>query len=179
MIYLLSTSKKSNKECRTRLPVADTIEFLLELDRRRFRTTSFTVLSSDTVEELRQVFDYFNPDYFIKKSQGIFDVYNLNEELLKEERTLKNGIKFRAVNRFKKKIRDKFKNGIVNFKTFSNYFEITVEIGSLRVVMEFDYTFTLTVDKSQYETQEEKAVVTTVNDIFRKQRYYYRKKVIV
>jgi len=186
MIYILRSSKRSQKENLEKVSVLDAIVILNKLDYVDFKVNRFYVLGADTPEELNQLLSNFVKEYFIKETQT-FDRYLVNEKISKRNRVSSNRARHLSILRFKDKIQKAINNGAtISFNFYDNDFDIIVLVEEQKLKIKCSYKlevnngYVYDVKTSDFvDIQKNNKIIKIVNEVFRKQRYYYRGKELV
>ncbi len=182
MIYIIQKSKKSSRRTEIKLDVSEAKEFLYEIDARRFRLNEYMVYSSDEASEIEQIIDYFHPDYLCEKNDDIVSVLAVNEDISKYNRLRNQGASIKSVKNFRDKIQNELPESEVSVMFNTNNFEVLIqyEKRDLKIVCNYQLVilkaFALNKDWEFVDISENDEIVKVVNNIFRKQRYYYRQK---
>lgn len=183
MIYVLRSSKRSQNEHVSKLSVLETIVFLSKLDYVDFKVNRFYVLGADSEVELNQLLSNFVPEYFVKEEQT-FDRYLVNETINKRNRVSPNRARHLSILRFKEKIEKAINHGAtISFNFNDSDFDIIVLVEEQKLKIKCSYKlevnngYVYDVKTSDFvDIQKNNKIIKIVNEIFRKQRYYYRGK---
>lgn len=179
MIYLLKKSKKTNLELRYKLSLDDAKKSLYALNHENFRVNNFYVQGADTVYEMQELLNYFSPNFFTVEQDGMFDMYKVNI-VSKYERIVEKGASIKAIEKFKEKIETEIKNSEIELEFPKETFVMKVyyEGNKFNLICNYDLQILETVPvKITTKTFEEiGGLVKKINGIFRKQRYYYKRK---
>lgn len=181
MIHLEKKFKRSKRINRFKLSLDEAIRFFYNINSYDFSICDFYVLYSDKKEELENLFNVFNKEYFIPVEQEI-KVYMANPAIGKPERM--RGISVAALENFRQKIKKTFPDYFVEFVLGGDNFEIQMFFrgGELRFFIVCNYLLEILscnalVGKNQIiSISHTNNIVNKINRIFLKQRYYYRLK---
>lgn len=183
MIYVLRSSKRAPKESVDKISVLDAIVLLNKLDYVDFKVNRYYVLGADSPEELTQLLSNFVPEYFVKEEQT-FDRYLVNEAINKRNRVSSNRARHLSIIRFKEKIEKSIGNGAkISFVFHDIDFDILVIVEDQKLKIKCSYKlevnngYVYDVKTSDFvDIQKNNKIIKIVNEVFRKQRYYYRGK---
>jgi hypothetical protein len=177
MIYILKRSKKRLIQERSVLSVGQTKYFICKLGPKNFKINEYLILGSDNKSELDEVFSLFVPNMFIKMDYEMIDAYKINDKIDKQNRLSNFGASINSILNFKQKIKNEI-NGTVDIYFFQNDFEIYITTNEVKAKVICNYLLEILdiflLNDSNYNNAQEIKLV--INRIFRKQRYYYKKR---
>lgn len=182
MIYILKKLKNSGREKKMAMTSSEAKQFLYEISNKNFTYSIYAVLGADHKNEFTDLLEFFNPEYFIRKSYDILDIYVANEKIPKLKRQRHDGASIDALLNFKTKIKKAFPDSIVSL-TFENAgFLLLVILQDWQV--KINCTYDLKILNSYVYLKDGQftdiiggdAITKFVNKLFRNQRYYYSRK---
>lgn len=181
MITILRKSKKTDRQAKYEMSFNSAIEYVNNIESRDFRLNDFYVFSGSTYEEMQELKEYFVDEYFEEYDYGAYNVFKLNGNVNKKDRFISPGISIQSVFNFRDKIEEILSaqevTVIFNKETFEIY--IYTIIGDIKLVC--DYYLNI-LESYGYNNGEfvnigkSDTMVKVVNELFKKQRYYYKHK---
>lgn len=181
MVYVIRDSKHTKRKKTYTLTVSDAIVLLYNLNAQHFKISRWILFDADSQDEMISVLKYFNSDYFTKIEYIGFDVFSVNPEIKKSERT-ERGARVSAIDNFKRKITERF----TDFKVYIVYEQERFNIhlkkdkAHIKLICNYDMVIThffgLDADGNFMDMIDYDYIYKEINRMFKNQRYYYRKK---
>lgn len=181
MIYIIKKMKKTTKEQYKKLRPSEAKEYFYNLTKDDLATGDIYMTGADTEEELQEILSFFHEDFFLIEDTGMFSVYKVNANINKYNRIRRRGASITALKNFKEKIEKKFPRAGVYFDFKTDNFELFVVIDNQvhRFVCSYDLEIieSFADNKTDYINLSLAAKVRKeINGLFRRQRYYYRRR---
>lgn len=181
MIYIIQKSKKTNRAKKITFDVDEAKKFLYRLTPKNFLVDRYVIVGAEPENELLNLFSFFNKDYFILSNENGFETYVVNENVIKNDRIKMLGINLDSIEKFCKKIEKVIPDSQVISTNFGETFDLYIlsVMGDMKLVCNYNLEI-----KERYimgteglvDVSSTDFIVKKVNEIFRKQRYYYRSK---
>jgi len=182
MIYINKVSKKTNKQEALTLSYSKAREYLESLRPQDFLYQDYFLLGTDDENEKKSLFNYFTEEFFIETKTEMFDMFKVNPNVSKKDRLRNNQIKVNAIKKFSEKIKEKLYGEEVSYILGPDTFEILVKKNKFVYEITCSYKLDILnifvldeINNTSYSSNEVHNINKTVNEIFRKQRYYYKK----
>ena len=181
MIYLKIKDKKQGINTDIKQEFIEAKHFLETLHRDNFRLNDYFLVGADSDDEQNRFMSLFNKEYFIKQNAEPFDYFLVNKGLKKSERLILNGARTQTIMNFSNKIMKEI--GASTFSVVFSYdcFDLSYQKDNQKIA--FTCSYNLEIISSFVYDKERKVGVdievarsyhTIANEIFRKQRYYYK-----
>jgi uncharacterized protein YeeX (DUF496 family) len=179
----MKRSKKTGKEMREVLSSAKAKEYLSQIEATEFKLTDYFLLGADSPEEIKGIIQFFSEEYLVLlKDSDIVEVYSVNPEVRKPNRIRDNRVRVRAIQNFAEKIKQRLYGESVSYILGLDHFEIIIKKNKFTYEITCSYTLDVLnifvldeLNNTSYSAKEVHDISKNVNDIFRKQRYYYKK----
>lgn len=182
MIYFKSKSKVDGNEIDFKKEFGLAKLFLETMKKTDFKANEYFLVTADSVDELSRFMVQFKQDFFIKVSGDMFDYYRINENILPKERLILNGARSKAIMNFAEKIKNEVKASHYEIHFSEDGFILTLEKDNQKI--SYNCSYNLDIISSFVYDREKKIGVdielarsyyVIANEIFRRQRYYYKK----
>jgi hypothetical protein len=182
MIYILQETQKTKKKTQHKLLLSESKKFLYDLDQSNFISNKFYVFSADTDNEIKKLLNYFNDDFLIKTNYNGFEAFIVNPSIKKTDRLSTKGARVSSIQSFVSKINVILPEYIPNvYFENENFHIILKKFGEeLKIICSYDLEIERflgkNTDDSYVDLIDHENVYSKINELFRNQRYYYRKK---
>lgn len=185
MIHIKKISNKTGRAVKKTLELAQAKNLIGNLTQQDFKYSKYIVLGSDkNEEETTTLIASFPPLCFVKKQiedDGFsYEVYEV--QYVKKTDMKRAGISETSVLNFIKKIRESITEITgIDVKYNDDTFDLTVDTAEFTLILIVSYELEILktlqgASKENTDVMRSNTVRKRINAIFKKQRYYYRKK---
>lgn len=183
MVYIEKKSKKSKRKTTYTMSGSDARLFLYSLLPTETKTNDYILAGADKVYELNDLLAFFNPMFFQKSEVDVFTVYKVNGTIHKDDRLRHKGAKLSTIENFKQKIKKAIPDSEVSIVYENKHFTISIDSLVSNILLICDYklvilrAYIITEEGNRkIDIKKNDGIVKVVNNILRKQRYYYKRK---
>jgi len=184
MIHIIQHFTHTNREKRISLSLSQAKKFLYQLRKAGASVRSdFFVVSGDFAGEVEAITNYFSPKFLTTVQRGFFDVLRVEQDLPRAERLNNAGATPTALERFRLKIIKEIPDAEITFTYSEKMFEILLVRGQEKTKLLYNYALAPLAKLVYSDTagrfvniEGASGIALKINEIFRKQRYYYKKK---
>lgn len=183
MIYILQETKKTKRKTQHKTILSEAKKFLYALDQSSFLSNKFYVFSADTDNEIRKLLNYFNDDFLIKTNYNGFEAFIVNPSIKKTDRLSTKGARVSSIEGFILKIKMILPEYVPDVIFENENFHIILKKFNEELKFVCSYELEIeqflgkyTQDDSYVDLIDYDHVYSKINELFRNQRYYYRKK---
>jgi len=182
MIYFKAKSKATGQEVDFSKDFSNAKLFLETLPRNNFKENEYFLITADSVDELSRFMVQFKSEFFIKVSGEMFDYHKINEHISPKERLVLNGARSKAIINFAEKIKAQIKAKEFELFFAEDSFDLIFEKDNQKISYTCSYNLDI-ISSFVYDREKKMGVdielarsyYVIANEVFRRQRYYYKK----